>query len=481
MATILRDIEQGTGKRQNSLLTDRRLLMHAPAYLLVATILALAVAFGGVEAWAQSMAWFGVGSAGLALGLMLMSRVELPRWDVRPVVVPGLLFVGLLVFISMQSVPGLPQSVWHPIWAQASAALSASLNGTISATPGITRNALGWYQYYLVLFLLGWAVGRNRDSAEAGLKALLVIQVGLACYGAFVLATGNTAVAFAERVAYRDSLTATFINKNSYATFVGLGVVTALGMIVSTLRREINREDPLHIQVRTVIQLLITRYFLLVLCFSILCVALSFTGSRAGVLTTALACGIMIILVLSRRGLRMQSLLGAAALLALGVGGIMSIAGGRMTEGFSSASAFDSIDDRSVIYKSAITAFHHTPLLGNGLGSFEYVFTPYIADELIGLRSVVDAHSSYLENMIELGWPGTLVLLISLGLLAFACYNGIYRRKRVLPYSLIGLGATVQVGLHSLVDFSLEIPAVTSVYVLLLAFGVAQSTSTRWH
>ncbi len=481
MATTVRDFEEDTGKRQRGLKINPRYLAHAPAYLLVATILVLAIAFGGVETWAQSIGWFGAGSAALALGLMLISRVELPHWDVRPVVAPGLLFVGLLVFISLQSVPGLPQSMWHPIWAQAGTALSTSLNGTISATPGITRNALSWYQFYLVLFLLGWAVGRNRDAAEAGLKAFLVIQVGLACYGVFVLATGNASVAFVERVAYRDSLTATFINKNSYATFVGLGVVTALGMIVSMLRREINREDPLHIQVRTVVQLLITRYFMLVLCFSVLGVALSFTGSRAGVLTTALACGIMVILVLSRRGLRMQSLLGAAILLALGVGGIMSIAGGRMTEGFASASTFDSVDDRSVIYKSAIRAFHDTPLLGNGLGSFEYVFTPYISDELIGLRSVVDAHSSYLENMIELGWPGTLVLLSSLGLLAYACYNGIYRRRRVLPYSLIGLGATIQVGLHSLVDFSLEIPAVTSAYVLLLAFGVAQSTSTRWN
>jgi hypothetical protein len=47
------------------------------------------------------------------------------------------------------------------------------------------------------------------------------------------------------------------------------------------------------------------------------------------------------------------------------------------------------------------------------------------------------------------------------------------RREKALP--ALGLSATILVGLHSLVDFSLQIPAVTLLYVLILAVSVSQS------
>jgi hypothetical protein len=43
----------------------------------------------------------------------------------------------------------------------------------------------------------------------------------------------------------------------------------------------------------------------------------------------------------------------------------------------------------------------------------------------------------------------------------------------------IAAGASVLVGVHALVDFSLQIQAVTLTYMTILAAGVAQAVSSR--
>ncbi len=46
-------------------------------------------------------------------------------------------------------------------------------------------------------------------------------------------------------------------------------------------------------------------------------------------------------------------------------------------------------------------------------------------------------------------------------------------------YPCIGVAATALVGAHSFVDFSLQIPAVTATYCLLMGAACAQSWSSR--
>ena len=53
------------------------------------------------------------------------------------------------------------------------------------------------------------------------------------------------------------------------------------------------------------------------------------------------------------------------------------------------------------------------------------------------------------------------------------------RRRRDAVYPCIGFAATTLVAAHSLVDFSLQIPAVALTYSLLMGAACAQSWSTR--
>jgi hypothetical protein len=72
--------------------------------------------------------------------------------------------------------------------------------------------------------------------------------------------------------------------------------------------------------------------------------------------------------------------------------------------------------------------------------------------------------------VMELGWPAAAALFAGLGLLALRCLHG---RSAVYPAVLAS--CSVLVGVHALVDFSLEMPAIAATYALLLGVGCAQA------
>ncbi len=116
-------------------------------------------------------------------------------------------------------------------------------------------------------------------------------------------------------------------------------------------------------------------------------------------------------------------------------------------------------------------------MLGTGYGTFEEVFRFYRDASLPGVYA--RAHNTYLENALELGLPGAAALFAAVGGLSLLTLRGVRRRRRDAVYPCIGFAATTLVAAHSLVDFSLQIPAVALTYSLLMGAACAQSWSTR--
>ncbi|MEE8430492.1 MAG: prepilin-type N-terminal cleavage/methylation domain-containing protein [Candidatus Desulfatibia sp.] len=63
--------------------------------------------------------------------------------------------------------------------------------------------------------------------------------------------------------------------------------------------------------------------------------------------------------------------------------------------------------------------------------------------------------------------------------LGLTCVFGIRRRQRDWVYPSVGVAATILVVIHSLVDFSLQIPAVAITYACIMGVACAQSYSSR--
>ena len=69
--------------------------------------------------------------------------------------------------------------------------------------------------------------------------------------------------------------------------------------------------------------------------------------------------------------------------------------------------------------------------------------------------------------------------MAAIGMLALKCLAGAINRQRDSIAPVVATAATLLVGVHALVDFSLQIEAVTLTFMALLGAGLAQSQSSR--
>jgi O-antigen ligase len=130
---------------------------------------------------------------------------------------------------------------------------------------------------------------------------------------------------------------------------------------------------------------------------------------------------------------------------------------GRFAE--MSASGRVSADTRVYLWKETLSLIDEFRWFGCGLGGFEPTFLKYQAT-VAGFR-VEFAHNDYLQYLVELGFVGFAILITAIAGVLIPVVKGIVRsedeNRRLL---LVGCaGSFLAIGLHSLVDFNLYIPA----------------------
>jgi O-antigen ligase len=129
---------------------------------------------------------------------------------------------------------------------------------------------------------------------------------------------------------------------------------------------------------------------------------------------------------------------------------------------------------RLPIYQDTLAMIADRPLLGHGYGSYGTSFLRY-QERAAGPFIIDKAHNTYLEHAAELGIPATVLLYLAPLLLVLFCLRGAFVRRKEKIYPLLAVSATVLVAVHSLMDFSLQIPAVAVTYAMILGMGTAQS------
>jgi O-antigen ligase len=132
---------------------------------------------------------------------------------------------------------------------------------------------------------------------------------------------------------------------------------------------------------------------------------------------------------------------------------------------------------RLEIARATLRAIDDNWYFGTGLGTFQYIFPLYQPASIAGFVDM--AHDDYLENMLELGVPAACLFFASLFYVAVRCCSGVRRRRKDVIYPCLAVAATVLVGVHSALDFSMQIPAVAITYAVILGVGLAQSQGSR--
>jgi hypothetical protein len=89
------------------------------------------------------------------------------------------------------------------------------------------------------------------------------------------------------------------------------------------------------------------------------------------------------------------------------------------------------------------------------------------------------AHDTYLEVFQGLGLLFGSMLVASVVMLALRCVKGAITRQQNEMMPCVAASVAFLLGVHALVDFSLQMQAVAITFMALLGAGVAQSESSR--
>jgi O-antigen ligase len=119
------------------------------------------------------------------------------------------------------------------------------------------------------------------------------------------------------------------------------------------------------------------------------------------------------------------------------------------------------------------------PWLGTGQGTFAAAFPAYRSSEA-SMWGVWDiAHNTLLEIAADMGIPiAALVALAWIAIFATLIY-GVRHRNRDVIIPTSALAVAMLAVLHSLIDFSLQIPGYGIVALALIGAGLAQSFPSR--
>lgn len=464
----------GVRRHHRSLRTARlgvtlRAASHA-ALLLMAFWVPLP--FGSARPWAWGLLAAMTGLIILLVGLSdLIDRGE-DALPLKIVGIPTLLFEATILWAVFQSLPWAPAAWQHPLWQDAAALLPGlPMRPSISIDPSASRTAILRLLTYAGIFWLAFRCSQHAGKARLLMTGIAGIGTAYSAWGLSVYWNGNHSVLWYDKWAYWADLTSTFVNRNSFATYAGLTVVTGIALLLDNILRGVDFQQPPRVIARSLIELLMTRSVWYVGCIAISATALLLTHSRGGMASTGvgvLALMVMIALAPSLRG-PWRAVFGIAVL--VGAAAVLFVSGAATFARVADTTL--DLEARPEIFSLTMKALGDRPLLGTGLGSFQTVFEAYRTPDLPFFVNA--AHNDYLENMLELGIPAALLLFGALLALFVMCVKGAIKRRRDAILPCIGVGVTALVAAHSLVDFSLQIPAVTATYLMLLGAAVAQS------
>ncbi len=360
-----------------------------------------------------------------------------------------------------------------PIWQRANDLLELGIAPRISGRAEIPPAAIGHFLLLIGSFLSGLFVGTSRRNTDVLFAFARYAILLYAMYGLLALALTPNLLLWAPKLAYRGYLTATFVNHNTAATFVGAGAILWCCWTYHSLQSFRYTSFRLLLLTQSNEQLafkLIFRAAAGLICF----LALLLTGSRGGLICTCLGLVAAIGLLLAGRFRPTLTHVLAAGGVTIAVIAIWLSQTGRI----GSQGVLD--NGRWFVYVACIDAILQRPLLGAGAGTFADLFPSLRPDDISSWGVWDYAHSTILEIAVEMGIPVAALIVIAAGaslfILARATLKSTDRNQSLLAAIT---GIAVLSYLHATIDFSLQIPGYLIVFGIMTGCGLARAAAKR--
>ena len=458
--------------RANRLAGESAIVERALLWGFIAGLAWCPLWFGGsaLSAWGINAILFCGLAAIYELSLLIRGeRHAVAIWQIKA---PAALFGAVLLWILFQNATWTPNWLHHPIWQMAADALDQPIDGSISVDRERTSLALLRLITAASVFWIALQLCRSAARANFLLLSTAVITCAYAAYG---LATFGL-------TRNDGSVNSTFINPDSFATYAGIGLITFFGLILRLYRNEFAAVGgSVRFRIGRLIEVTGQKGVALLGGAFVVLVALLLSGSRGGIAATGLSLFVLMALTVSLRKREFAEQRGTVIVVI--VVGMLLVAAtfvifGDIVVGKIAQAGFGD-ETRMAMYTIVMRSILNIPVLGYGYGTFADVF-PMFRDQSMGTFDKLDfAHNTYLEVLQGLGLIFGSMLLASVSVMVWRCVKGVATRQVNETVPAVAASAAVVLGVHSLVDFSLQIQAIAISFMALLGAGVAQSESSR--
>lgn len=401
-----------------------------------------------------------------------MSRGQMALAGLAGVVVTA---YGLVLHDQLAAHPWLPGAAPNPVWSRAQTALGQPLTPVVSIARDQPWLELGRPLLCMLAIACGFLVGADAARARRLFKVIAWSGAVYAVYGVLAHVLDPTHILWQEKEAYIDSVTGPFINRNTAGAYFGSCAIVWSIFLWERARREMpgGPLDWKAMGTRLVSTAPSTKVAIAFAMVFVCLAALFMTRSRGAVLFSLVALIVGFVAFFRRhlpgRAGLAAALLGAAATALV----VLQIMGGGVSVRFDFQGLAD--EGRIDTYKATLRMIADHPWFGTGQGTFVYAFPAYRSDHA-SMWGVWDiGHNTLLQIAAEMGVP-IAALVVAAWIVIFAVLvRGALTRRRRLLFPVAALAVATLGVLHSLIDFSLQIPGYSIVALSLVGAGLAQS------
>jgi O-antigen ligase len=435
--------------------------------------------FGGsaLSAWGINAILFCGLAAIYELSLLIRGeRHAVAIWQIKA---PAALFGAVLLWILFQNATWTPNWLHHPIWQMAADALDQPIDGSISVDRERTSLALVRLITAASVFWIALQLCRSAARANFLLWSVGAITFAYAAYGLAAFALTPERILWFENHLNHGFVHSTFINPDSFAAYAGTGFMVFCALILRLYRNEFaSVGGSIRFRIATFIEVTGQQGVALLGGAFVVLVALLLSGSRGGIAATVLGLFVLGALTVRLRKYKFAEQRGAIIIVGVLFVAVTFLAFSDVVAGKIAHEGFRD-EGRMAVYLIVIRSILDAPVLGYGYGTFADVF-PMFRDQSLSTWGKWDfAHNTYLEVLQGLGLVFGSMLVASVGVLVLRCVKAVAARKMNETLPCVAASVAVLLGVHSLVDFSLQIQAIALTFMALLGAGVAQSESSR--
>jgi O-antigen ligase len=379
-----------------------RFIVPGPFWFFVAVVVVAPLPYGAAHLWSHSLLTILVGIALVLWVLAATFDADAYAIPFARVGVPAALLAVVLIWILVQSSPATPAAWHHPLWSEARSALTEpSIRGAISLNPDGAPLLLARLGTYAAVFWLAMQYGRSARRANIVFWAIAITGLLYAVYGISAHLSGSGKILFAEKWAYQLSLTSTFVNRNHYAVFAGMSLITSFALAIRYLKRDASGAFNSSGRFLDSMENLTMPVFILTGICIVIGSALLLTQSRGGVFFTAAGLIVLVVLLQTAGTLRKRSSLALIGVLAVLGAATFAVSGGKLAD---RVSGNPLKSNRDVIHRIAMDAIADAPVTGHGAGSFPALFHRYRDADFPSISpAFAAAHNVYLEFAAQVG------------------------------------------------------------------------------